>query len=373
MDKPKIAIIGMGFLMSYLKPCYHHVIGKNLQNNIVASTNSASTIEKKSKEMGFPVQCQEYYSMLVDFEPDIILFAPPPSAAKAIAKDILAPYYDSLRQNGNIFPPLYAFPPYPQGNFYLDTIGHDIYVVNILPNMAAKLKEHDISKESYTIFTFSEENKWPDNLFRELENFFSPIGYTVSVPSNKFKTMLGGFTSSHITEEIAISVSDGLTKGGIEIPYSTVAGAMRFALLNKFNRHIPNSLECAPLSDDRVNEAVKNVIMSVYNGMMDYYTKNGMDTQLGMDILIPQIDIFLQSAQLLSLEEISYNNSCHATKGGLLEKALNMYHNEVEVNIVNTFANFAERGTVGHLYQFIHDKSGEICSAVSEHGSRFAG
>ena len=58
-EKPKIAIIGMGFLMSYLKPCYHHVIGDDLSKNIIASTATASTTEKKSKAMGFPVQCRD--------------------------------------------------------------------------------------------------------------------------------------------------------------------------------------------------------------------------------------------------------------------------------------------------------------------------
>lgn len=52
-DKPKIAIIGMGFLMSYLKPCYHHVIGDDLSKNIVASTATASTTEKSPKLWDF--------------------------------------------------------------------------------------------------------------------------------------------------------------------------------------------------------------------------------------------------------------------------------------------------------------------------------
>ena len=72
-DKPKIAIIGMGFLMSYLKPCYHHVIGDDLSKNIVASTATASTTEKKSKAMGFPVQCGDYFNMLVNFEFNFLL------------------------------------------------------------------------------------------------------------------------------------------------------------------------------------------------------------------------------------------------------------------------------------------------------------
>ncbi len=371
-NSPRIAIIGMGFLMSYLKPCYHHVIGEDLSKNITAATATASTVEKKSRAMGFPVQCQEYYSMLEGFKPDIIFFAPPPSAAKAMAKDILAPYYSSLREKGQPLPDLYAFPPNPDGRFYLDTIGYDINVVNILPNMAAKLKDRDISQESYTIFNFPKERLWPKDNYDRLVDFFSPIGYTLTVPADNFNTMLGGFVSSHVSEELAMAISNGLARAGVDLSFSEIGSAMRYAFNNSNGRHIPDALPCSPLNDEKLNKTLDRFISEWFYGMLDHYKENGMAENLGRDILIPQIDIFLQSAQLLTADEISYNNSCHATKGGILEKALTVFHGEIEEKIVKIFSKYPTEGFDNGLYAFIREKGRIISKGVSDHAAKFA-
>lgn len=371
-NSPKISIIGMGFLMSYLKPCYHHVIGEDLSKNIVASTATASTVEKKAKAMGFPVQCQKYCEMLDSFHPDMIFFAPPPSAAKGMAKEILAPYYAKVREEGCVLPDLYAFPPNPDGAFYLDVIGNDINVVNILPNMAAKLKDRDISQESYTIFNFPNNHPWPKENYNRLVDFFSPIGYTLNVPANNFNTMLGGFVSSHISEELAMAASEGLKKAGIDISYSDIASAMRYLFEEQHDRHMPNALPCSPLDDEMLNKILDKFIAEWFSGMLKHYTSNGMDKSLGEAVLIPQIDIFLQSAQLLTADEIAFNNSCHATKGGILEKALNVYHSDIEEKIVGIFSNYPTANFDNELYTFIHDKGCIICGAVSSHAAKFA-
>lgn len=371
-DKPKIAIIGMGFLMSYLKPCYHHVIGDDLSKNIVASTATASTTEKKSKAMGFPVQCGDYFNMLVNFEPDLIFFSPPPSAAKAMAKEILTPYYSKVREEGKVLPDLYAFPPNPDGNFYLETIGKDINVVNILPNMASSLKDRDISQESYTIFNFPENHQWPEDNYKRLDDFFSPIGYTITVPSNLFNTMIGGFVSSHISEEIAIAVSRGLKLALHNVTYSEIAGAMRFHLLNKEGRHINGSLECSLLKDKRLNKVLSHMLDEWISGMINFYSTQSLGEKLGKEIVIPQTDIFLQSAQLLTEEEIEYNNSCHATKGGLLEKALYVYNNNFKESIINIFSSYNEENFDEDLYRLIHCAGFEISKAVSDHSRIFS-
>lgn len=371
-DSPRIAIIGMGFLMSYLKPCYHNAIGKDLSKNIIASTATASTIEKKSKAMGFPVQCQNYYEMLNSFRPDIIFFAPPPSAAKAMARNILTPFYAMLRDAKKPLPDLYAYPPNPNGRFYLDTIGEDINVVNILPNMAAKLKERNISKESYTIFNFPDNKPWPKDNYNRLVDFFKPIGYTISVPASKFNTMLGGFVASHITEEIAISASKGLEKAKVNISFSEIASSMRYFFLKNVNHHIDGSLTSYPLKNEKLNSVFEKMIIEWMGGMLDYYAKNNLDEALGKEILIPQIDIFLQSAQLLTVDEINYNNSCHATKGGILEKALTVFHREIEEKVIEIFSNYNNENFDIDLYGFIRKEGYIVSKEVSEHGAKFA-
>ena len=371
-EKPKIAIIGMGFLMSYLKPCYHNLYGENLSENITASTATASTVKKKSEAMGFPVQCQDYYNMLVNFEPDMIFFAPPPSAAKEMAKDILAPYYSMLRKKGSALPDLYAYPPSPDGEFYLKTIGNDINVVNILPNMACKLKGKDISKESYTIFNIPDGHPWPEKNFKRLDAFFSPIGYNVVVPANNFHTMLGGFVASHLSEELAMAVSKGLSETGINIEFSKLASSMRYSFLKNNNRHFENALPCSLTDDEKLDSVLENIIMAWMEGMADFSVSQNMDEQLANDIIIPQIDIFLQSAQLLTAEEIEYNNSCHATKGGILEKALFVYNGGIKQKIEKTLAEYKTFIFDKSFYDFVKESGFLTAKEVSDHGRKFA-
>lgn len=372
-DKPKIAIIGMGFLMSYLKPCYHHILGDNLQNNIVASTATAETTKRKSEAMGFPVQCQDYFNMLVNFEPDIIFFSPPPSAAKSMAKDILTPYYSGLRNKEMQLPDLYAFPPSPDGKFYIDTIGNDINVVNILPNMASSLKGRNIAKESYTIFNFPDGHPWPKNNYERLVDFFSPIGYTLTVPAKQFSTMLGGFVGSHISEELAIAISTGISlSNNGKVSFSEIAGSMRYSFLKNNSRCIENSLPCSLIGVSSLDSILNKIISEWTNGMLSFYISENMEESLGKNILIPQIDIFLQSAQLLTESEIEYNNSCHATKGGLLEKALFYYDTNIKDKLISTFSHYPEENFDEGLYGFIFDSGFEIAKAVSDHGKRFS-
>ena len=158
----KIVIIGMGFLMEYIMPCYKKLLGDNFATNVVAVTADAKDLKRKQESFGFKVVLNENKETLENVEPDIILFAPPPSFAPEITESVLKPYYEKLRKEGKPLPDLYAFPPNPAGKYYLDTIGYDINVANILPNMVSKIGDMDVSQEGYTNVTFPKEKEWPE-------------------------------------------------------------------------------------------------------------------------------------------------------------------------------------------------------------------
>ena len=85
-QKPKLVILGMGFLMEHLKPCYHHLYGEDLSPYIAASTHSAQRAPQRAKQMGFPVVCQGELELLRAHQPELILFAPIPTAAPGPTK-----------------------------------------------------------------------------------------------------------------------------------------------------------------------------------------------------------------------------------------------------------------------------------------------
>ena len=78
----KIVIIGLGYLMEYIAPCYRRLLGENLAANVVGVTVDAADVERKKKAIGIQVILNDNRKALDQMEPDFIFFAPPPSAAQ---------------------------------------------------------------------------------------------------------------------------------------------------------------------------------------------------------------------------------------------------------------------------------------------------
>lgn len=342
-QKPRLAILGMGYLMTYLKPCYHHLFGDELSGNISAMTRTAASAAEKEKQMGFPVICGNYLPTLRSAKPDIILFSPPPSAAKEMTEAVLMPYFDELRANAQPLPDLYIFPPAPTGDYYLQMLGTDVCAVQILPNMSAYLNGRDIHTESYTILTFADKSVWSQESLARLTYFFEPLGYILEVPLNRTTQCLGSFICSHVTQELAMVVADGL-----HLRKEAVASCMRARLLERSGRRFPNALACSRNAvPEELQELTSLCIDSWVNGMLRFNKEAEIDDTLSKAIVYPQTDIFLQNAQELSEDEIKRQNTQHATKGGILEKGL---------------ATFFSPGVAHAISRILHQQSGNILS-----------
>lgn len=320
-QKPRLAILGMGYLMTYLKPCYQHLFGDELSGNISAMTRSSASAAEKEKQMGFPVICGNYLPTLRSAKPDIILFSPPPSAAKEMTEAVLLPYFDELRANAKPLPDLYIFPPVPTGGYYLKMLGTDIHAVQILPNMCAYLNGRDIHTESYTVLTFADKSVWTQESLTRLTYFFEPFGDLLEIPLNRSTVSLGSFVCSHVTQELAIVVADGL-----HLSKEAVASCMRARLLERSGRRFPNALSCSRNAVPKELQELTSLCIDFWiNGMLRFNKEAEIDDTLSKAIVYPQTDIFLQSAQELSEEELKRQNTKHATKGGFLEKGLTTF------------------------------------------------
>ena len=96
----KAVIIGMGFLMEYIFPCWKNAMGAKVSENILAVTADAHDLEGKQQRMGIRVILNDNAGALQQMRPDWIFFAPPPSVAPGLTRDILLPYYESCRREG---------------------------------------------------------------------------------------------------------------------------------------------------------------------------------------------------------------------------------------------------------------------------------
>ncbi len=371
--KPKLVILGMGFLMSHLKPCYHHLYGEELSPYIAASTHSAQKAPQRAKEMGFPVVCQGELELLQAQRPEIILFSPIPTAAPDLVERVVAPYYAGLRQMGQPLPDFYAFPPTPTPDYYQDKLGKDVHIVNILPNMANTLAGRDISQEGYSLLTFPDGAPWPQENLERLREFLRPVGGTIDVPLRHTTTVLGCYVCSHVIQETAHTAAAALTHAGLPLSHSQMASAMRARLLQVSGRRFPDSLECFSQAAGSAQPLAEAVLDRFVAGMQAFNREAGIPEELGNPILYSQTDIFLQSAQLLDWEEIQVNNSHHATKGGILEMALHTFQEVMEQGLFQLAAACRDGRPTPQLEEFVEAGAREISRRVAAHGARLAG
>ena len=78
LSEAKVTIIGLGFLMEYIFPCFRRAKGARTAQEINAVTADAGDLEGKRARLGIPVLLGDNARALRELEPDCIFFAPPP-------------------------------------------------------------------------------------------------------------------------------------------------------------------------------------------------------------------------------------------------------------------------------------------------------
>ena len=223
----RITILGMGYLMEYIYPCYESLLGDRIGENIVAVTADEADLPRKRRRCAFEVILNDCMAALEKNRPDLILVAPPPKIVPTMIDEVLVPYFSARRAEGGKLPTIYAFPPAPAGKAYQEKLGQDVLVVNILPNMVSEIAGERISGEGLTYLTFPEESIWPESEKELLSRFFSPLGKTIEVKPAQVMSMLAGTVAVHLVSDIVFAITDALGAGGSAVDYRSIAGAMR--------------------------------------------------------------------------------------------------------------------------------------------------
>ena len=100
----RFVIIGMGYLMEYIAPCYSKLLGDKKAEQMLGVTAEPQAVQTKAKATGIPVILNDNAGALRRMEPDIILFAPPPSLAAPLTESVLVPYFAECRAAGKELP-----------------------------------------------------------------------------------------------------------------------------------------------------------------------------------------------------------------------------------------------------------------------------
>jgi hypothetical protein len=360
-------------LMEYIMPCYKRIIGEELGNSVFGVTVDKRGLEEKRQRLGFPVILNDNLGTLLKARPDIILFAPPPSVALALVKEVLTPYLQILRNEQALLPDLYVFPPNPPGKVYLDLLGNDLRVVNILPNMVSKIAGQDVAEEGRTYLTFPSKASWPNENMARLKRFFAPLGGTIEVTPALVMPMLAGTVTVHNISGIIFTITDTLNSSGYQIAYQDIAGAMRAYHQKKQNYAPARSYPC---SENQVSpellEALKKVVFHWFRGIKAFYLEAGMTAEKAAEILIPLLDLHLHVHQEEPRHMIEQNTCRHATKGGVLERGNLIFAARIAPKIKAGFAKFPVWTPTAEWAEWLEAESRNLTATVAGHGMTLA-
>ncbi|MCW4011515.1 MAG: L-2-amino-thiazoline-4-carboxylic acid hydrolase, partial [Candidatus Bathyarchaeota archaeon] len=378
MRKPedtKIVIIGMGYLAGYLYPCYERYITKNnLPTQVIAVTADEPNLASKRAQYPFEILLNDNMKALKTLHPDIILFAPPPTVAPGLAENVLKEYYGYLREHNMPLPDLYAFPPTPAGKYYRDLLGDDIYVCNLLPNMVSEIGGRKLSPgEGNTLVTYPSGGEWATANKERLVDFFSPLGSVVEVKTEHVLHVLASSVCMGLFSLQTILVAETLSSQGYTVSHSDVASAYRY--WHQKNRDyyveesVPSPLDAVPSEGGAI---LGDIYEAWYSGASKYLYNIGVDPKTVNRLLTVFADLYLQSYQVGSKDQIMQNVRNHATKGGVLERGCLCFDLFVRDKMKSTIETGLDKIDADFI-QWVEDISYNIAEIVANHGKRLSG
>ncbi|MEA5049979.1 MAG: L-2-amino-thiazoline-4-carboxylic acid hydrolase [Oscillospiraceae bacterium] len=323
----KVVIIGMGFLMEYIFPCFRMAMGEKTAENVLAVTADAGDVEGKRQRLGIRVLLNDNEGALAQMRPDVIFFAPPPKVAPGLIGDCLKPYFASVRAAGGELPVIFAFPPSPAGKYYQEQLGDDIEVVNIIPNMISRVGGEAVPDEAHNLITFPAHDTWTARDKEILHGFFAPMGGCLDLTPALTLKVLSAEIATHPLTELADAAAQVFTSLGLPCSYADTASAMRaqHQADRGYRAKNTNNCDAHALGDEKASAVLRAVVNSWYDALLGYLTDNGFAAPDGRELLDPLFDLYLHEAQLEDRATIVAKAKKDATKGGMLELCLENY------------------------------------------------
>ena len=327
----KFTIIGMGFLMEYIAPCYKTMVGaERLNDQIVATTADPCGLAEKSARLGFPVLLNQNTKALEDMAPDVILFAPPPHVAKEIAQQDIRPYYEKLRRAGRPLPDFYAFTPKPVGAVYGEILGNDIAIANIIPNMFVQIGSERVPEEGRTLITFAEGlSTWTAEKRDRILRFFQPLGPSVILPPCQLTPVLSSFSASRVITDVLFAFEESC-----HTPVAQLAAACRSAFRAQYHygQPLPPAQESSPAI-----RTCQSLSLAWLEGVRRGLLEQGISSELAEDTLFPLYDLRLHKLQVEDIYQVQREMRKNATPGGVFERACMLYTQNVQPMLTQFF------------------------------------
>lgn len=368
----RITIIGFGNLVESLWPNLAKMVGQeHLRKQVNATTADEADIDRKRKQYKIDVLLKDNLVALEKMAPDIILFAPPPTVAPDIIKGDLKYYFEKCRSKLKPLPEIYAFPPVPLGTYYQKVLGKDVLVVNIIPTPFRVIGGKPISGEGFYVLTFP--SPWPEMKKSKIRQLFHSHGAGIELKPHQLIDMLGGATTTFAITQALLYVSDVLYEIKQQIGHGRIGEYLRARAQAHFNFYPAESDPCK--SDAIVGPltaTLDSLFASWHQGIHEYYREVAFPAEATKVMLVRNFDLALHITQIEPREIIHQHLVVAATKGGVLERAL-----EISAELTSEYLREAimilphppDKAWCSDIRKIIR----ETAHAVREHGQTLAG
>lgn len=371
---PNIVIIGMGFLATYIIPCYADLIGDDMEAHVIGIKGSSRGLAEKQAECPFPVVVGHVYETLLERRPDIIVLAVKPEQIAAMTEQTLKPYYQFLRTQGQPLPDLYSFAPDPAVTYFYQALGPDVNAVNMIPNMIRRICGIDVAQIGVAFVAFDRRRQWPaENRSRAL-SFLKPTGTVVEIASDKAIPFLSMQVACHLMFELNYIVQDVLEELGQTMTLAQSASAFRTVIHQFFQEECTRVLPCSTLGiDPNLLDFMDQLLHSWHDGVMDFAREEDIPAGAADRLICGTMEAHQLEAQLEPREQLVQNTKNHATPGGFLEMGLTTFHKIGYGQIADALRSRMQGQPVPGLYDAVRTIAHDVAKAVSDHGKTVSG
>jgi hypothetical protein len=322
-----LTMIGVGNLMEVIWPIISRVVGgdhdgRDVADRLVGVTADEDDIPRKEALFGFPMVLNNNLSALRRNHPDLIMFSPPPTVAPELIETVLRPYYDERRAEGGPLPELYAFPPVPQGQAYLDALGDDVLVVNMIPNNVTSIGGRPVIDEGHYAVTYAAP--WPADRVTALQDLFAGQGAYVELDPHQIVPMLGGLCVIGSLWHALPIVADQL-----RIDHNDMGEYLR-ARVRELSGFEPAQSTLVRYDLELPNAAFLTSMAGAWHiGISRYYAETDIAADAARTFVERHLDLVLHTVQVERRSVLDDLAVGAATKGGVLERAIGCVQDEL--------------------------------------------
>jgi pyrroline-5-carboxylate reductase len=338
----KFVIIGTGFIGEYMLKGIKHILDPYYKNHVFAVKGSEKNLAKIQEIFNCPVTVANAKEVIERERPTVILLAVPPTVAEDIIKNHICPY---LASGGKA--DIYSFIPSPGRDEILNMLPSFCNVVTILPNIIDSVAGFDLRSYGMNYLTFPQKCKWSPDREKILRDCMSVYGQTVALSHRDSLVLLAGKITSHVMYEVSYTIENVCKNENIPVTVNQVGLAMRYAQYEIFP-HMPR-VGGAGKNDvpNCLYEFIKIIVENWYAGLHKFSLENiqAIDKERAEKADINSFALNVFPIAHSSRRQLAKDTKGAATKGGILERGIQVYLEIGEKSLEKLVKTTIEDGT----------------------------